>query len=214
MDFDRRVTEIIEGAEKALAGLASEAASARDYARAASLLAVAQRVADAANPAGAIRFATAPAPASQPDIQRSPANAYLRVAESGDFDDVVRQLEKKKGASTYPRFKREDDTLVKIGWSKSDKATYEHRSPRSVLDNLVHRIQEISGNGLRFTTDQLLPMVDETGTELPSYQCYLCLAWLVAEGLVDRHGRQGYTLDVPGDLGQAVDAKWQSLARR
>ncbi len=103
---------------------------------------------------------------------------------------------------------------MKIGWSKSDRATYEHRSPRSILQNLVRRVAEIGGNGLRFTTEQLLPLLDENGSELPSYQCYLCLAWLVAEGLIERHGRQGYTLHGQGDLTQAVEAAWQGLPKR
>jgi hypothetical protein len=53
----------------------------------------------------------------------------------------------------YPRFKREGETLVKIGWSKSDWATYEHRSPRDVLDRLVAAIKRVAVRDERFTTE-------------------------------------------------------------
>jgi hypothetical protein len=214
MDIDRRVVEIIEAAQQALAGLANEAGEAKDYARAGSLYALAQRIADAAQPVDVVRsapFQAAPSPAAHQGWQEAPKQ-HLREPVNSNQDAL--RLAKRAGSAQYPRFKREDDTLVKIGWSKSDKATYEHRSPRSILQNLARRIQEVGGNGLRFTTEQLLPLLDEKGAELPSYQCYLCLAWLVADGLVDRHGRQGYTLHVQGDLNEAIDVAWQSLPKR
>jgi hypothetical protein len=33
----------------------------------------------------------------------------------------------------YPSFVREGDNLVKIGWSKTQKAEYEHKSPKRLL---------------------------------------------------------------------------------
>lgn len=213
MSADHRVSQIIEKAEKSLAALAAEAASARNYASAAKLLAIAQRVADAAQAEGGVSGAShqlLPQPTTPPSQHGLPVRGQLNTEPSKESP-----LSAKKTTSTpYPRFEREDDALVKIGWSKSDKTTYEHRSPRAILQNLVRHVDEIGGNGLRFTTEQLLPLTDERGEELPSYQCYLCLAWLVAEGLVNRHGRQGYTLSVHGNLRAAVEVKWQSLPRR
>jgi hypothetical protein len=214
MDIDRRVVEIIEAAQRALAGLANEAGEAKDYARAGALYALAQRIADAAQPLDVVRpaaFHAAPSPAAHQGWQEAPKQ---HPREPVNSNQDAQRPGKRTGSAPYPRFKREDETLVKIGWSKSDKATYEHRSPKSILQNLARRIQEVGGNGLRFTTEQLLPLHDENGAELPSYQCYLCLAWLVADGLVDRHGRQGYTLHGPGDLNEAIEVAWQSLPKR
>ena len=214
MNFDGRVGEIIEAAQKALAELANEAGAAKDYARAGSLYALAQRIADAAQPVDVVRPAAFQADPSPPAYQGWQETPKQHLREPVNSNEDVQRSAKRTGSAQYPRFKREDDTLVKIGWSKSDKATYEHRSPRSILQNLARRIQEVGGNGLRFTTEQLLPLLDENGAELPSYQCYLCLAWLVADGLVDRHGRQGYTLHGHGDLNEAIDIAWQSLPKR
>jgi hypothetical protein len=93
----------------------------------------------------------------------------------------------------YPKFLREGQSLVKIGWSKSDKKPYEHRAPKRVLDVLVAALLELGQGGRRFTTDELLPLRDGKD-DIPSYQAYLTLAWLRAEHLVRQHGRQGYSL--------------------
>ena len=53
-----------------------------------------------------------------------------------------------------------------------------------------------------------MPLHDQSGAELPSYQAYLCLAWLVAAGLLERHGRQGYTIPNAQDLDRDLDAAW------
>jgi hypothetical protein len=50
--------------------------------------------------------------------------------------------------------------------------------------------------------------------ELPSYQAYLCLAWLVVAGVLEKHGRQGYTVNAAGDLDAVVESAWQQLPRR
>jgi hypothetical protein len=206
MDYDRRVQEIVEEAEKALAALAAEAASDRDYQRASMLIGIAQRV------AGALRQGTA-------SKQDSPTIEALSSVDSSAPTPPGRRgatLERsgKNSPAVYPRFKREGDTLIKVGWSKSDRATYEHKSPRSILDCLVARIAEIGSTGERFTTEQILPLLDDDNAELPSYQAYLCLAWLVVAGLLERHGRQGYTISANGDFHHAVEAQWEQLPSR
>jgi hypothetical protein len=202
MDFDRRSQEIIEGAEKALAALAAEAASERDYPRASMLLGLAQRV------AGTLRPGAGP----KQDVQPSSATGARPAAVSGS--PMAKKPSATAKTTEYPRFKREDDTLIKVGWSKSDRSTYEHRSPRAILDRLVTRIVEVGSSGERFTTEEILPLLDERNAELPSYQAYLCLAWLVIAGLLERHGRQGYTVSVAGDLQHAVEAQWEQLPHR
>jgi hypothetical protein len=202
MDFDRRAQEIVEGAEKALAVLAAEAASERDYPRASMLLGLAQRVAGTLRPGSSSKQDVAPpssAGATQAAISASP---------------TLKKLTTSSKTTEYPRFKREDDTLIKVGWSKSDRSTYEHRSPRAILDRLVTRIVEVGSSGERFTTEEILPLIDDRNAELPSYQAYLCLAWLVVAGLLERHGRQGYTVAVAGDFQHAVETHWEQLPSR
>ena len=202
MDFDRRAQDVIEGAEKALAALAAEAASERDYPRASMLLGLAQRVAGTVRPGGGLKQ----------DVQPPSTAGAMQAAVSGS--PMVKKSTMSSKTTEYPRFKRENDTLIKVGWSKSDRSTYEHRSPRAILDRLVMRIVEVGSSGERFTTEEILPLLDERNSELPSYQAYLCLAWLVIAGLLERHGRQGYTVAVAGDFQHAVETQWEQLPSR
>jgi hypothetical protein len=204
MDVTERVQAIIERAEKELAALAAEAAGERDYANAGMLLGLAQRVAATLRPGMASKSETSPAPVSANHSTARPSSPVPKSSAAST----------KQGGGQYPRFKRDDDTLIKVGWSKSDRATYEHKSPRSILSKLVARIIEVGSSGDRFTTEQILPLLDDENAELPSYQAYLCLAWLVVAGLLERHGRQGYTIDVSGDFQSAVDSMWDQLPRR
>ncbi|QOV90200.1 hypothetical protein [Humisphaera borealis] len=235
---DRRAMEVVEVAEKALAALAAEAAVARDYTRAARLLEIAQRLVALARAAGldpgvntsppdlsksgsGNGFVTANA---SPSTSHSTANRSKTVVEERGAvqpSDRPATSRLRGRAAGYPRFKRSGDTLVKVGWSKSDRATYEHRCPKDALELLVRRIEslatspEFAETG-RFTTDQLLPLIDAaTGDEVPTYRHYMCLAWLSQVGVFEKHGRQGYTLaQSSGSLDAIVANAWEKLPTR
>jgi hypothetical protein len=115
----------------------------------------------------------------------------------------------------YPKFFRDGESLVKLGWSKSEKAPYEHRAPRRVLSLLVNSLKEVGQQGKRFTTEDVLPLMDPADrVEIPSYQAYLCLAWLRAEQLIVQHGRRGYSLRAVGDLDQLVEERFSVVMPR
>ena len=105
----------------------------------------------------------------------------------------------------YPQFHRSGDRLVKVGWSRSKQATYQHRCPTSVAFALADALATGFGEGRPFKMDQVFPLRDETGREMPSYQIYLALALLRARGLVTSKGRQGFAVVEP-DLRSAVEA--------
>ena len=115
----------------------------------------------------------------------------------------------------YPKFLREGDQLVKIGWSRTDKAPYEHKAPRPVLASLANALVQVGRGGKRFTTDEIIPLRDnDSGAEIPTYQVYLGLAWLRTENLVVQHGRQGYSL-LPGiNLVKSIDERFAKLVTR
>lgn len=207
MELDDRVKAILDAAERALAALAASAASERDYSRASELLAIAQRVANAPHPTHFEKASTQ----SSKSVDQGVAVHTI----SSPVDNRVTRLHVKAGPGAgFPKFNRDGDTLIKIGWSKTDAAPYEHRSPRKILDKLVSRIAEVAVGHRLFTTDELLPLYDDDASELPSYQCYLCLAWLVASGLIDRHGRQGYTVKESANFVRSVRLAWNALPTR
>lgn len=123
---------------------------------------------------------------------------------------------KKIGTREYPIFKREGaDTLVKVGYSKSDRRQYEHRSPRTVLERLSEQIDKVGAGGAVFTSEQILPPGEQALADLPTYQVYLCLAFLVQHGVVHKLGRQGYSIapESAVDIRAAASNAFEKLGR-
>lgn len=106
--------------------------------------------------------------------------------------------------------------LVKVGWSKSQRSEYEHKSPRRVLALLVESLLRVGPKGKRLTMDKVLPLRDteNAGAEMPDYQGYVCLAWLRHEGLIQQHGRSGYSIPKPGGLLKSTVDGWERLKSR
>lgn len=114
----------------------------------------------------------------------------------------------------YPRFFRDGEWLIKVGWSKKTKNEYEHRAPRRILDLLMRRIQELGGGG-KFEIEQILPILDlEQGTEIPSYQIYLLIAWLRQLKLLVQHGRRGYSISNLKDFRIRIQQAWEKVPNR
>lgn len=129
---------------------------------------------------------------------------------------TVFETSESRSETTYPQFYRDGQQLVKIGYSKSERRTYEHRSPRAVLDRLRVLVMELGKSGAKFTTEQLTPPLELRMKDVPSYQVYLCLAFMIRRGLVVRHGRSGYTI-VGGheqELPAGIEKAWGRLAAR
>jgi hypothetical protein len=116
---------------------------------------------------------------------------------------------------SYPKFLRDGETIIKLGWSKSAKAEYEHKAPKRVLAHLVAALVKLAATKKRATMDDVLPLKDPiTGSEVPAYQAYLCLAWLRSVGIVTQHGRQGYSLPGRNGIDARVEERWSQLATR
>lgn len=157
-----------------------------------------------------------------PQAARSPSHRGDASAPPDERDRVAvvargaisRPAKRTIAGKEYPRFHRErDGTLVKIGYSKSKRAKYEHRSPREVLDQLALALNKLGAGDRLFNTEELLDPQAGHLPEYPTYQTYLCLAFLVHGGLLTRFGRQGYRLspDARADFPAAVGAAFDSL---
>lgn len=161
------------------------------------------------------------------------------AADSGDYDAVLRitswakqiasmsgsvpvaaaekrpatnRLKKALVRPTYPRFFRRGDHLVKIGWSKREKSEYEHKAPRQVVLLLARVTADMGKDGRIFQVNALLPLIDpKDRTQVPDYQVYLIIAWWRSIGLLDQHGRQGYSIPNASQLQQAVESAWTKL---
>jgi hypothetical protein len=76
---------------------------------------------------------------------------------------------------------------------------------------LAHAAAEAGKDGRIFQINRLLPLSQPDGNEIPDYQVYLVIAWWRSAGLLDQHGRQGYSISNPNQLNQAVESAWTKL---
>lgn len=112
----------------------------------------------------------------------------------------------------YPKFARRGDQLIKIGWSKKEKKEYQHKSPKHIAELLRDALFSSSEDSEVLSTDDLFPLYEQDGSEVPSYQSYVCLAWFKSEGLVVQEGRQGYQVPSKENLADSLATRWQSLS--
>jgi len=194
-----KAVQTLHEVESTLANLAGEASSAKDYEAASAVLHLAMEVRDLA--AQASRLDTSGI--GQDRNRRRAATGRCTRSPKGTTSRRTSSVRRRK--SGYPRFRREGDVLVKIGWSKAEKDEYQHKAPKLVLEVLVHKLAAVAVDGSIVTMEEILPLRDSDGTELPAYQAYVCLAWLKSIGGVKQHGRQGYSIN---NIRAAFAAQW------
>lgn len=189
--FKNKAVKSIRGCETELRSLLAAAADAGDYEVVLQLTSWAQQLAALASSAEA-------GASPQKTAIVTPYSSAKRAAKGKD----------------YPRFGRRGESLVKIGWSKREKTEYEHKAPKRAVDLLVNALVRTGTNGRIFQANDILPLADpDEGSEIPAYQVYLTLAWLRSLGLVDQHGRQGYSITKSKELVANVDGAWHSLSK-
>lgn len=154
-----------------------------------------------------------------------------QAASSGDYDTVIKltfwakavgglagggltsdskaakpALKRKGAGPTYPRFERRGDSLLKVGWSKRERAEYEHKAPWTAVAVVAEKVQRKAADGRIFQISGLLPCESVDGEyNVPDYQVYLVIAWWRELGLLEQHGRQGYSLPKPSDFAKNVE---------
>ena len=115
----------------------------------------------------------------------------------------------------YPRFERDGDRLVKIGWSKKNRAAYEHRAPREAVNAFVRHLASHVAPGKVFAMEDVMPVPDPgTGVDLPAYQAYLVLAWLRHIGAVEKKGKDGYVIRNASFAGGEMDSLFARIPVR
>jgi hypothetical protein len=114
----------------------------------------------------------------------------------------------------YPRFLRDGDKLVKIGWSRSAGERYEHRAGKAVLHLVANAVLAAADGGQRFETGALGKLrLGRNQAPIPSYQLYLCLAWLRACGLIKQTGRSSYRITSKAHFLEQVEEKWNEAVQ-
>jgi hypothetical protein len=194
-------------AEASIRKLVGDAASAGAYEEVLLLTNFAKAVATLANSVASSHIkppaATYPATTGVQIPRRISQQSSSKTAKGG----------KKSKLESYPRFIRANGDLVKIGWSKSAGKEYQHKAPQSVISVVADaiKVQRIEDGVLR-PPQEFLPLTLPSGETIPDYQSYLCIAWLRDIGVVERHGRHGYSVPDPASIQQRVEQAWNQLS--
>ena len=213
MHLVKEASKVCSEAENSLRELMQKAISAAEYQDLPTLAKMAEQLASLASRASQI---SGDAPESAP----SAATPRQRRASKAPGTPTPRKRTSRPHAhvrsskSGYPKFRRTDDTLVKVGWSKKAKKEYEHRAPRTAVEAVVTAVAAAGKQGSVFAVDALIPVHDpKDQTEVPTYQVYLAIAWLRTEGVLRQHGREGYILLVTENSAQTFAECWEALER-
>ena len=193
MSYFAEATEALKQAESTLRKIVAKAASAGDYASVVQIASWAKTVHDIS--------------------QGVPSRKADTVVANGNRVMVVQakaRTASKETKEEYPKFFRRGDQLVRIAWSKRDRSEYQHKTSQAVLTRISETLANAGKEGRVFSTDDILPIHDDEGHSVPAYQAYVCIALFKKTGLIDQHGRQGYSLTTP-DLIKAVDSIWKTL---
>ena len=205
MDTIQRTSELLRTTEASIAELAHQDMAERQYDRASILLDIAQQIKKLSSRLSTIGLDSAP----------GEGGTALGSSRLPNPVNGKRSGSRTAWKKAYPQFVREGDSLVKIGWSRTEKKEYEHRCPKKVLTLLFAAISQAGAGGRRFTMADVLPLTDASdGSEVPTYQVYLCVAWLRSVGIVTQYGRQGYSLAATDDLNGTAALYWRQLPTR
>lgn len=116
------------------------------------------------------------------------------------------------GSHAYPRFDVEGERLVKIGWSKRERAEYEHKVPMSVAQAAFFATLRMLGRE-RFRMEELFPLLVIEGKAIPSYQSYLVLSWLRSLELIEKVGKDSYRWTTDDVDEESFQACWEITAQ-
>lgn len=118
--------------------------------------------------------------------------------------------------SEYPKYFRQDGALVKVGWSKKAKDEYTHRVSKEVFDAVADTVRLLGcTQQTQFDAQQI---AERTGALLggvvPMYQVYVTLAFLRANGIIHKVGREGYRATDPESVAARASGAWSQAAER
>jgi len=113
----------------------------------------------------------------------------------------------------YPKFLRDGDRLIKLGWSKKDRREYEHKAPADVCKAICFRLAD-AVEGQVFRMEDFFPIANADGQEIPTYQSYLVLAWLRSLSLIERTAKDGYRWTTSSFDEAAFAEAWNKTSTR
>lgn len=197
-----RAAQALRETEASLRDLLSKAAAAGDYAGVVQIASWASMIKELAD---SCREGKTGAPVVAAGLRKTGRSIARAIAATRA------RASHATSRKDYPRFFRRGDHLVRVAWSKREKKEYQHKASHAVLEALAGVMAEAGNDGRVFSTDDFLPINDADGSHVLSYQAYVCIALLKHTGLIDQHGRQGYSIPRLAEFRDAVESLWRNL---
>ncbi len=191
-----RAAVLLHETEGKLRGFVSEAATSGDYAGVVQIAAWARTLSELLNRKSTERGISS---VPRPHSAQKGARGLKQISPP------------KRAHRSYPLFFRQGDQVIRIAWSKRERKEYRHKAACGVLKVLANAMVEKGVDGRVFATEQFLPIRDSENGEVPNYQAYLGISLFKQTGLIDQHGRQGYSIPRLADFKDAVETIWKKL---
>ncbi len=204
MDSVKRAIEALRQAEASLREIVTKAATTGDYGSVVKIASWASAMSALLKEAGVGNGAQSPVPNQK--------KSHFQAGNSQS--QATPRRTKHSVADEYPQFFRNEDQLIRVAWSKKEKTEYQHKVPSPVLKLLAKAMAKAGTDGRIFSTDQFLPIHDADGEKIPSYQAYVGIALMKHAGLLDQHGRQGYSIPRLEEFQNAVESVWQKVPKQ
>lgn len=219
MDTIQAARQVILDAETSLRDLISKALANQNYGDVKEIAELADGVAQLLSSNDIQLSVSAPVAVEdrpRPDFELAkqepiPKNRLLDLPPVVRAQKVKERAKKRK--TGYPKFVRDEDRLVKVGWSRKNKAEYEHRVPREAVLGFLRHLDHMAEPARLFEIESLFPIRDSSGEEIPGYQVYVVVAWLREAGVIEKKGRDGYLIRDKSILGETNEL-WNSLQKR
>jgi hypothetical protein len=122
-----------------------------------------------------------------------------------------KKIGKRNKPEGLPRIEIRKGSLFRIGWSRKQRSTYEHKVPHPAFETIVNTMSALAreGNG-PFTAEAIIEKIGATKEDaIPAYQVYVVLAALREWNIITQVGREGY--NIPLDLLARAENQWRKI---
>jgi hypothetical protein len=198
----KRAITVLTDAEVTLRSLIGDAAKAADYDAVRRLSLAAEQLINLGEELSARATASV---ARHTETPRQAARA-LRVGRPRDS---------RRTSGEFPRYERHNASLWRVAWSKKSRQEYVHKVPRASYDLIVATLAELANDATALlTAEQVVShLAERDGGPVPSYQVYVTIGFLIAEGLIEKHGREGYHVPDAANLATNAYRAWEAVKR-
>ena len=124
----------------------------------------------------------------------------------------MKERKQAKRRAVYPRYVRDGEILVRIGWRR-DREYLIAKLPKRCIEMVVSRALDVSDVDGNFKSDWITGLRDPQYGTISAVQIRFALAWLVSTEVIDR-GEFGYAMIRKQTILKDIENRWKSVPKR